>query len=170
MLVPKRLFLLPLLLCGLFATAQTDSIAPPYQRFPNVPSFRILLGDSTTFYTKESLPKKKPLLLMLFSPECSHCQQSAEEIVQNKEALKNIQIVLVTLHPLFQMNAFARTYGLKDLPNVVLGKDVHYLLPSFYGIHSLPNMAFYRKNGTLIRSVEGALPVEKVLQLFKAAD
>jgi thioredoxin-related protein len=164
---PKRLFLLPLLLCTLLATAQTDSIAPPYQRFPTVPAFRILLGDSATFYTKEALPKKKPLLLMLFSPECSHCQHTAEEIVQNRDALKNIQIVMVTLHPIFQMNAFAQSYGLKDLPNVVLGKDIHYLLPSFYGIHSLPNMAFYRKNGTLIRSVEGALPMEKVLTLFK---
>jgi hypothetical protein len=77
---------------------------------------------------------------------------------------------MVTLHPLFQMNAFAETYGLKDLPNVVLWQRHSFLLPSFYGIHSLPNMAFYGKNGTLIRSVEGALPGEKVLQLFKAAD
>jgi thioredoxin-related protein len=107
---------------------------------------------------------------MLFSPECSHCQHTAEEMVQNRNALKNIQVVMVTLHPIFQMNAFAQTYGLNDLPNVVLGKDIHYLLPSFYGIHSLPNMAFYRKNGTLIRSVEGALPIEKVLTLFKEND
>jgi thioredoxin-related protein len=166
----KRLMVFPVLLFTLLATAQADSLAPPYQRFPNVPSFRLLLGDSATYYTKESLPKRKPLLLMLFSPECSHCQHSAEEMVQNRQALKKIQIVLATLHPISQMNAFAETYGLKDLPNVVIGKDVHYLLPSFYGIHSLPNMAFYRNNGTLIRSIEGALPIEKVLTLFKEND
>ena len=147
--------------------AQTDSIQPPYKRFPQVPPFQILLGDSTTMYTKASLPKNKPVLLMLFSPECSHCQHSAEELVQYKEKLKGIQVVMVTLHTISQMNAFADTYGLKALPNVVVGKDVYVILPPFFSIHNLPYMAFYKRNGDLIRTVEGSLPMEKVIELFQ---
>ena len=149
------------------AQAQTDTTQPPYLRFPQLPPFQLLLGDSTTVYTKASLPKKKPVLLMLFSPDCSHCQHAANEMVQHKDDLKGVQIVMATMHSISQMNAFAESYGLKALPNVVLGKDIYYILPSFYAVHSLPNMAFYKKNGDLIKSVEGALPIDKVIELFQ---
>lgn len=163
----KTVFSAFLFLCSVAVYAQADTAQPPYKRFPHLPPFQLLLGDSTTLYTKNALPKKKPVLLMLFSPECSHCQHAAEELVQYKAQLKDIQIILATLHSITQMNAFAGQYGLKNLPNVVLGKDLYYILPSFYGIHNLPYMAFYKKNGALIRAVEGALPMEKVIELFK---
>lgn len=155
------------LCCFLVSFAQTDTIQPPYKRFPHLPPFQILLSDSTTLYTKAALPKNKPVLLILFSPECGHCQQTATEIVQYKEKLKGIQIVMVTLHTISQMNAFAETYGLKAVPNVVVGKDVYFILPPFYSIHNLPYMAFYKNNGDLIRTVEGSLPIDKVIELFE---
>lgn len=166
----KKLFFLFLLFATFCAHAQYDTAQAPYKRFPHVPPFTILLGDSATMYTKENLPKGKPLLLMIFSPECSHCQHTAEEIMQYKDSLQNIQIVMATLHTISQMNAFSETYGLKAAPNVVLGKDVYFILPPYYGIHNLPYMAFYTKKGNLIRTVEGALPMQKVIELFQKAD
>ena len=165
----KNLFLCLVLLASFGLHAQTDSTQLPYKRFPHVPPFQLLLGDSTTVYQKEALPKGKPVLLMIFSPECSHCQHTAEDIVAHKDALKNIQIVMATLHTITQMNDFAKTYKLTDLTNVVLGKDVHYILPPFYSIHSLPYMAFYKSNGDLIDTMEGSLPMEKVIEVFKKA-
>ena len=162
----KSLLLILLLFGTVISFAQGDSTQAPYLRFPHLPPFQLLLGDSTTLYTKDALPKGRPVLLMLFSPECSHCQHAAEEIVQHKESLKNIQIVMATLHTITQMNEFATKYGLKAMPNVVLGKDVYFILPPFYSIHNLPYMAFYKKNGDLIRTVEGALPMDKVEELF----
>lgn len=165
----KLFFLWVLLLLTHAGFSQTDTTQAPYQRFPQVPPFQLLLGDSATFYKKEDLPKGKPVLLMIFSPECSHCQHTAEELVQYKNELKNIQIILATLHPIAQMNAFAATYGLDALPNVVLGKDVYFILPSFYNLHNLPYMAFYNAKGRLIRGIEGALPMDRVIALFKEA-
>ena len=167
MSVLKSLVLWVLVFYSTGAAAQTDTTQPPYKRFPTVPPFQILLGDSTTLYTKASLPRAKPVLLMLFSPDCSHCQHAAQEIVAHKDELKNIQIVMATLRSISQMNAFAETYGLKALPNVVLGKDVYYILPSFYGVRNLPYMAFYKKNGDLIKTFEGGLPIKNVIELFE---
>lgn len=164
----KKILSLCLLLTAAVALhAQPDTAQAPYQRFPQVPSFQLLLGDSTTVYKKEALPKNKPLLLIIFSPECSHCQHTAEEIVQHKDSLKNIQIVMATMFSISQMNAFAETYGLKALPNIVLGKDVNFILPPFYKIRNLPFMALYKANGTLIRTVEGSLPIQNVINLFQ---
>lgn len=169
MTVKKILLFFVLFVATIALHAQSDTAQAPYKRFPHVPPFQILLGDSTTFYKKESLPKGKPVLLMLFSPECSHCQHTAEDIVKHKDSLKNIEIVMATLHTISQMNSFAETYGLKAMPNVVLGKDVYYILPSFYRIRNLPYMALYKANGDLIQTFEGSMPIENVIGLFKKA-
>jgi thioredoxin-related protein len=165
----KSLLLCLGLLCSITSFSQTDTTQPPYKRFPSLPPFQLLLGDSATMYTKKALPKNKPVLLLLFSPDCSHCQHAAEEMVQHKDKLKNIQIVMATMQSISQMNAFAETYGLKALPNVVLGKDIYFVLPSFYGVHNLPYMAFYKWNGKLISTFEGGLPMEKVINVFENA-
>ena len=148
-----------------FAQADDTSI-PPYKRFPTLPPIQLLLSDSTTMFTKEDFAKKKPVLLILFSPECSHCQHETEELVKYKDDLKDIQIVMATLHPLTDMKAFIEHYKLKDLPNVIVGKDIYYLMPSFYNIHNLPYMAMYNKKGELIGGYEGSLSISKVLDIF----
>lgn len=104
---------------------------------------------------------------MVFSPDCSHCQHTAEELVQHKEQWKSIHIVMATMHPLWQMNAFVEKYGLKGFPNLVVGKDASYILPSFYGIHNLPYLAFYSKKGALITGFEGSMPLEKIINTFE---
>lgn len=164
----KFLFALAISLFSLVAAAQEDTTELPYKRFPTLPPFQLLMGDSTSKYTKDNVPAKKPVLLLLFSPECSHCQHTAEEIYQHKDDFKNIQIIMATLHSLTQMNEFMQTYKLNEMPNIVAGKDIYYILPPFYGISSLPYMAFYNKSGKLITGFEGSMPVERVLQIFKA--
>lgn len=163
----KPLIFLSLLLAPLFALCQEAITKAPYLRFPTVPPLQLLLGDSTTKYTKEKLPKKKPVLIMIFSPECSHCQHTAEELVQNKDKWKDIQIVMSTMHPLWQMNQFVDTYKLSGYPNLVVGRDVSYILPSFYGVHSLPYLAFYNKKGNLITGFEGSMPLDKIVATFQ---
>ena len=163
----KFLFVLLLSMAGLGAAAQTQEPEPAYKRFPTVPPLQLLLGDSTTKYTKDNLPKKKPVFVMLFSPDCSHCQHAAEEMLVHKDELKNIHMVMATMHSITQMNEFVQKYHLAQLPNLVVGRDVFYILSGFYNIKHLPYMAFYNKNGQLISTVEGGLPIPKVLQVFK---
>lgn len=154
------------LLLSAITFSQTAPTQPPFLRFPTLPPVQLLLGDSTTKYTKEDIPKKKPVLVMLFSPECSHCQHTAEEMLLHKNDLKNISIVMATFQPLWQMNEFVQKYRLNELDNVVVGKDVYYILPPFYNIKNLPYLAFYDKKGKLIRGFEGSMPLQKILAVF----
>lgn len=164
----KFLFFLLLSVASLPLVAQSLPPEPAYKRFPTVPALQLLLGDSATRYTKSDLPKNKPLFIMLFSPDCSHCQHTAEEMISHKEALKDIHIVMATMHTITQMNDFVQQYGLGQLPNLTVGKDIYYILSGFYDIKHLPYMAFYNKKGALISTVEGGLPIPKVLEIFQA--
>jgi thiol-disulfide isomerase/thioredoxin len=148
------------------AFAQVDSTTPPYKKFPTLPPLQILLGDSTTKYTKENLPAKKPVLIMLFSPDCSHCQHETEELIAHKEELKGLQVVMITFHPLWQMNEFVKKYKLNELPNFVVGKDLYLLMPSFYALRNLPFHAMYDKKGNLMEVFEGSMDVDKVIEAF----
>ncbi|MCU7548237.1 thioredoxin family protein [Chitinophagaceae bacterium LB-8] len=163
----KKIILFCLILLSSASYAQVDSTLPPFKRFPNLPPIQLLLADSTTKYTKKDIPKNKPVLLMLFSPDCSHCQHTAEEMVQRKDELKNITIIMATLHSIKEMNAFVDKYGLNQIPNVTIGKDLYYIMPSFYAVKNFPYLAFYNKKGQLIMGYEGSMPLSKIINTFK---
>jgi thioredoxin-related protein len=163
-----RLLILALLsFISVTCFSQKDSLKAPYLRFPDLPPINLLLSDSTSRYTRDDIPKKTPVLLMLFSPECSHCQHTAEEIMKYRNELKDIHIVMATMHPLSLMREFTKKYKLDSLPNVTVGEDIYYFMASFYAIKNLPFMAFYNKQGKLISVFEGSMPIPKVVELFK---
>jgi thioredoxin-related protein len=167
---PMKFLLSLIFLC--LATAgfgQKDTILPAYKRFPTLPALQLLLADSTTKYTKEDVPKKKAVLLMIFSPDCEHCQHEAEELVARKEAFKDIHIIMATTLPIYKMKEFGEKYGLDQLTNVVIAKDPYFLLPGFYEIRNLPFMALYNKKGMLLRTYEGSVGLDKILQIFNEA-
>ncbi|HVF81232.1 MAG TPA: redoxin domain-containing protein [Flavisolibacter sp.] len=147
--------------------AQPDTTTPIYKRFPTLPPLQLFLPDSLTKYTKEDIPKKKPVLIMLFSPDCEHCKHEAEELAAQKESFKNIHIIMVSPYPFYRLREFADTYGLSGLQNVVIAKDPSYFLMTFYNIRNFPYMALYNKKGQLIETIEGSKPMETVLLSFK---
>lgn len=157
-----------LALTGLFfvavVAAQIDSIQPPYKKFPIYPPAKLLLPDSVSYFTKQDLSKKTPIMLMLFNPQCEHCQHETEELTKRIDDFKDIQIVMATSMPFDSMMAFRKRYGLMNYKNIIVGQDVNYFLPSFFMIHSLPFLAFYNKKKELISVFEGGLPMDRVLK------
>ena len=68
--------------------AQKDSTQPAYKRFPSIPPFKILLTDSSTYFTKNDLPKKTPVMIMIFNPPCEHCQHETAELSKISTSLR----------------------------------------------------------------------------------
>lgn len=140
---------------------------PPYKRFPTVPPLKLLLVDSTTQFTEKELKKNRPVFIILFSPDCEHCKKGTEELIDNIDKFKNIQIVMTTILPFDKMKEFYTTYKLDRFKNITVGRDQFYLLPTFYRIKNMPFFAFYDEKGDLIDIAEGTLPIPKVLEYFK---
>jgi thioredoxin-related protein len=164
----KNSFLFILLIGFLSASAQVDSTKmPPYKRFPSVPPIQILLSDSSTIFTKAQIPADKPVLVIVFSPDCSHCQHETEELIAHRDELKDVEIIMITMHPLWMMKDFITRYQLTSFPNMVVGKDIYYISPGFFDMHNIPFMAMYNKKGDLIMGFEGSLGIEKVIETFR---
>lgn len=157
-----------LLICfgALAANAQQDSTLAPYKRFPTVPPFDVLLSDSTTRYKKDDIEKKTPLLLIIFSPDCEHCQHETEALIKHIDELKKVQILMVTMLPFEKLKDFYVKYDLQRFSNIKVGKDMKYMLPTFFQVHNLPYLAFYDKKGKLITTFEGGMKIEDVIKTF----
>ena len=156
------------ILVGLIVYSQQDSILlPPYKRFPMVPPFKLLRIDSTSYFTKADLQKNKPVLIVLFNPDCDHCKHEIEEIIKDMNELKNVQIVMTTMMPFNMMKSFYEKYALDKFGNVTVGRDFQYLLPSFYQIRFMPYLAMYDKKGNLLTTFEGTMKIEDLVNVFK---
>jgi thioredoxin-related protein len=159
----KSLLLFSLATVGITGFCQTDSIQAPYKKFPVFPPVNLILPGNTIF-TKDDLPKKKPVMLMVFSPMCEHCKQETEEMIKNIDKFGKSVIVMATMMPYDSMMSFREKYKLAQLENIIVGQDTHFFLPSFYMISNLPFLAFYDKKGNLISVFEGSMPIEKAAE------
>ena len=157
-----------ILFCCISSSAVTQTQPdPPYKRFPTVPPLKLLLTDSSTIFTEKDLKKNTPLFVILFSPDCEHCQKETEELIDKIDSFKNIQIVMATFMPVDKMKTFYNNYKLDRFSNIIVGYDIQHILPTYYRISYTPFLAFYDKKGNLIEGIQGALPLSKVLEYFK---
>ena len=149
-----------------FAQNTYDTMAA-FRRFPTVPAFRLLEIDSVSLFTKDKLKKNKPVLVMVFNPECEHCKRETEEIIKHIDELKKVQIVMAAMSQYPAMKEFYSQYKLSEIKNIKVGQDFQYLLPTFYRIRSLPFLAMYNKKGNLLTTFEGTMKIEDLINVFK---
>lgn len=162
----KHFLLFILMILAVRGFSQQGPSQPPYKRFPSFPPVKLLLPDKT-FFTKDVLKKKSAVMLMIFNPQCDHCQQETEELIKHINELKDIQIIMATVMPFDSMMYFRKKYKLAQYSNIVVGQDIQYFLPSFYMISNLPYLAFYNKKKELISVFEGSMPMVNALKELK---
>ena len=158
----KILFSLFLLTLTVRMAAQ-EQPEPPYKKHPFYPPVKLLLPDSTGWFTKSDLPRKTPVMLVLFNPHCEHCQHETEELTREIGLFKKVQIVMATTAPLGEMKAFIEKYALGTFSNIVVGRDTGFFLPVYFDIHNLPFHAFFNKKLDLLSVFHGSMTVEKSL-------
>src|SRR3978361_1693427 len=91
----------------------------------NIPPFKILKADSTWF-TPANLKKDKPVMIIYFSPDCTHCQHLVYEMKPKMKELGDTQIVMVTFTEptmLKMLKTFNRDFDLAKYPNLTVGTE-----------------------------------------------
>jgi len=161
----KTPLLLLFLTCTISCFAQKDEDAP-YKKFKSLPPMDLLLPDSSHF-TKDDIPKKKAVMIMMFNPMCEHCKHETVDILKNIDKFENVQIVMATSMPFDSMTAFRSRFHLDQYPNITVVQDSKFFLITFYQLHNLPFLAFYNKKKEFISVFEGSMPIEQVIEEVK---
>ena len=110
------------------------------------------------------LDKKSAVMVMLFSPDCDHCQHETEDLIRNIDKFKKVQIIMASLLALEKTIPFIEKYGLEKYKNIKVGFDKGYFLPAFFNVRNLPFLAFYNRKKELISVFQGSMPMDKALE------
>lgn len=161
MRLKKIFFYILLFFTGNRAHGQSDT-SLLYLRYPDVPPFTITKIPDSSKFTKADLQKKKAVLLMVFSPDCDHCQKEVKEITANILLFKDVQIVLVSHLDYHYTKTFYEGYHIANYPEIIMGWDNSYFFSSFFGIKYLPAIFLYNKKGKFVKAFDGDVPVQKI--------
>lgn len=145
--------------------AQRDSL-PIYLRFPTVPPFNIIRVPDSTRFTKDDLSKKKATIIIIFSPDCDHCQHATKELTSNISLFKKAQIVMASSLEYSYLKKFYEEYKIADHPNIIMGRDPSYFFGTFFQVRSFPAIFVYDKKGDFIKSFDGSVPIERVAEVL----
>ncbi len=145
--------------------SKADTLAP-YLKVPFIPPFNIIRLDSSHF-TKDDLPKKKNVVVVCFSPTCSHCRNQMETILADLDKFETTEFVWVTGAQLDVLKEFVSAYALDKYPNIHVGKEDKRFLPEFYKITHVPFIALYDKKGKLVQGFDKNLTAQAILDCYK---
>jgi thioredoxin-related protein len=161
----KLLFILSLFLVSRLGFSQTNAsnnVTPAYISNPSIPDFALYKAPDSTEFTNEDLHKRKPTLIMIFSPECGHCQHATTLLLQNISHFKNAQILMTTWLPYSEMLAFYKNYKIGDYPQITLAWDKKDFFLPYYQVQSYPGIVIYDKKGKYVKSFSGNVNMKDI--------
>src|SRR3569833_2471520 len=160
----KKILLIITLIITAGCTRAQDTVDT--KNIQNIPPFKILRQDSTWFSAKD-LKKNKPVMIIYFSPDCSHCQHLMYDLRTKIKQIKNVQIVLVTFTEpsmLKMIQDFYKTNNLKKYPNITVGTEGHsYTVQRYYQVRMTPFIAIYDHKGKLVKAYAKAPNVNELV-------
>ena len=126
-----------------------------------LPPLEIQLNDGSKVSVK-NLPGK--IALILFFPDCDHCQREAAQIQKNIGGFKDYTLYFISSASFEDINHFAHTYQLANYKNVVFARAESRDVIDAFGPIETPTIFLYDKNGNLIETFSGEVAIEVVLK------
>ncbi len=138
-----------------------ETTSAPIEAVNDLPAMPITLLDNTTIQTKSITGN---FILILFQPDCDHCQREAQEFQKNLAAFDNYILYFVSSATIAETEAFARQYGLSEHANVKFGvTSVENILNNF-GAISAPSMYIYNGSGKLVKKFNGETDIQQIVE------
>jgi hypothetical protein len=165
----KVITLIGLFVVGILSTmtlTAQSNVDPnaPYLQDKNIPKFTLNLTTGKSF-SNTQIPKNRFTCFIIFSPDCSHCQEEATELTKNADKFKSVFFIWNSYKEMAEIKAFATKYGLDKQANVVVGKDPEFSIPVFFRPRMTPFVAIYEK-GQFLKVYEQGVKVPELLKII----
>ncbi|MHA6246786.1 peroxiredoxin family protein [Pontibacter sp. CAU 1760] len=142
------------------------AVESPTQTQPtsnDLPMLPMLLQDGSRVIAKNL---KGKTVLVLYQPDCDHCQREATQIQENLEAFEGYKVYFVSDAGFAQQRQFAETYKLADLKNVHFATTTINDILEQVGPIEAPSLFVYSEEGRLVKSFIGETPIEQILPVL----
>lgn len=104
------------------------------------------------------------VILILFQPDCDHCQREAEEIKKNIKSFEGYQLYFVSADSAEQVAKFASDYKLSEESNVSFATTKLQDVLSGFGPIPAPSLYIYNAAGNLVQKFNGETDINLVLK------
>jgi spore coat protein CotF len=114
--------------------------------------------------TNQTLQKNKPVVMMIFSPQCEHCEHTIDSLKTMTDRFARTQLVMITeARNQPELKGFLKKTGL-DTARVFknLGMDRSNLIPYIYTYQLLPQFNIYNAKHKLVKSFAGNFPLDSL--------
>lgn len=132
-----------------------------------LPSFKMRLLDSVTLLSADSIPAGRPVVLIFFRPDCSHCKRETQAILDHAGMLKDISILMVTNSSFFQIRDFYESFHLDRYRNVEVGKDYEHSFYQAFRPTSVPFTVIYNRERRLIKIYSEEADIKNILTAIR---
>jgi len=146
--------------CSGSTSDNKESTIPVETSVNELPSMVVTLLNGTNVDMKGL---KDKAILIVFRPDCDHCQREAMAIEENLDAFVDHSLYFITSDPMPEIERFANDYKLTGHANVFFGwTSVENVLNNF-GSVSTPSIYMYSSEHKLIKSFNGEVNINQVL-------
>lgn len=148
-----------------FAQSDTDTTAR-YWKNKALPHFTLLNLDSTLF-TEANLTAGKYTIIMLFNPECEHCQNQFKALVNMPEVAASAQIVLSATETMDKIKKFYTKFEVAKYPFVHIARDHNFTFGPIYQPKTIPVLVFYDQHNQFIAIKQGEAEKQQIINWLK---
>jgi peroxiredoxin len=139
---------------------ESPAESPVVQTRNDLPKMIITLLNESKINVHEL---KGNIILILFQPDCDHCQREAKEIRENMDAFKNHTLYFVSADQLVAVKKFGEDYDLMGHTNVHFAlTTVDDVIKNFGGIPA-PSVYIYADQ-KLVQKFNGEVTIGRILQ------
>ena len=152
-----------LLATSVFSTSTTDEVASlsRYDAPPRLPDLPMTIAGGTQINAQAVEGK---VVLVLFQPDCDHCQREAEAIREYLDAFAEYTLYFITNAAMEDIQQFARDYQLSEEENIFFAfTELQSILDNFGSIPT-PSLYIYSDQQQLVKAFEGETTIEEVLE------
>lgn len=129
--------------------------------------FHMRLAKDSSLFTNKDLDPNIPLIFILFSPTCGHCQHQTRIIEENMDKLKSAQIVMITWLPYAPTKTFYTNLFVYDYPGITVGCDPgNRKLLSTYEVGRYPKIIMYDKNKKFVEAFNGDQSIDVITKVL----
>lgn len=145
----------------------TDTLEP-YQKYPTLPAFNILMRDSTTIFNTYNIPDGKPTAILFFDPDCKHCKHTIHMLLKGMDSVKNIQFYMITAtHSMTNLRTFYDERHLAEYPNIkTVGRDYEFFFFGHYHAKVVPDIALYDEHKKLVKLIQGEFTASAIYDAY----
>jgi len=140
---------------------ETPVVASPAVN--ELPSLAITDPDNKTIITKEF--NKGKVILILFQPDCDHCQRETTAIVENKQAFESYQVYYISSSSMTDIHKFFIDYKLEGLSNFHFATTTLENVLNALGPISAPSMYVYSE-GKKVAHFNGETNIKDILKVL----